>query len=84
MHVSFSFIPLTVFEKKNFEYLYEPRCDKTGLRAFRARSVTNRAVQPQKIARGLKFRLYAVVESVLAKTKTLISLFSHCKKPGFS
>ena len=35
--------------------LYEPRCEKTSLRGFPTRSDTNRAVQPQKIARGLKF-----------------------------
>ena len=35
--------------------LNEPRCEKTGLRGFRPGSDTNRAVQPQKMARGLKF-----------------------------
>ena len=35
--------------------IYEPRCEKTGLRGLQpARSDTNRSVQPQKIARGLK------------------------------
>ena len=33
---------------------YEPRCEKTGP-GFPTRSDTNRAVQPQKMARGLKF-----------------------------
>ena len=45
--------------------IYEPRSEKTGLRGFRAgaiqtglsRSDTNRTVQPQKMARGLKFRI---------------------------
>ena len=36
---------------------------------FPTRSDTNRAVQPQKMARGLKFRKYEVE----AKTKVLIS-----------
>ena len=34
---------------------YEPCCEKTGLRGFPTRSYTNQAVQPQKMARGLKF-----------------------------
>ena len=38
----------------------EPRSEKTGLRGFRL-SDTNRAVQPQKMARGLKFRILKVV-----------------------
>ena len=37
--------------------LYEPHCEKTGLWFFLTRSDTNRAVQPQKMARGLKFRM---------------------------
>ena len=36
--------------------LYEPRCEKTGL-GFPTRSDTNRSVLPQKMARGLKFRI---------------------------
>ena len=47
--------------------LFEPRCEKTGLRGFPTRSDTNRAVQPQKLAKGWKFRIY------VAKTKELIS-----------
>ena len=39
-------------QKKN-----EPRCEKTGLRGLPTRSDTNRAVQPLKMARGLKFRI---------------------------
>ena len=35
----------------------EPRCEKTGLWGVPTRSDTNRAVQPQKMARGLKFRI---------------------------
>ena len=35
--------------------IFEPRCEKTGLRGFR-----NRAVQPQKMTRGLKFRIQEV------------------------
>ena len=34
--------------------LYEPRHKKTGLQGFPTRSDTNRAVQPQEKARGLK------------------------------
>ena len=33
---------------------FEPRCEKTGFR-FPTWSHTNRAVQPQKVDRGLKF-----------------------------
>ena len=41
--------------------LYEPRCEKTGF-CEKTRSDTNLAVQPQKIARGLKFRISVVEE----------------------
>ena len=34
----------------------EPRCEKTGLRGFQPGG-TYRAVQPQKMARGLKYRI---------------------------
>ena len=55
---------------------FEPRSEKTGSSGFPTRSNTNRAVQPQKMARGLKFRI-KVEESVyypyIAKTKALIS-----------
>ena len=37
--------------------IYEPRCEKTRSSGFSTRSDTNRAVQPQKMARGLKFRI---------------------------
>ena len=41
---------------------------------FSTRSDTNKAAQPQKIARGLKFRLFEVKELYcVAKTKALIS-----------
>ena len=36
---------------------FEPRSEKTGLRGFPTRSDANRAVQPQKMARSLKFRI---------------------------
>ena len=36
---------------------YEPHCEKTGLRGFRQGPNINRAVQPKKMARGLKFRI---------------------------
>ena len=39
------------------EMLYEPHCEKPG---FPTRSDTNQAVQPHKMARGLKFRIYEV------------------------
>ena len=36
--------------------LVEPHCEKPCLRGFPTRFDTNFAVQPQKMARGLKFR----------------------------
>ena len=39
-----------------FEWLYDPRCEKTGFWGFLTCSDTNRAVQSQKMARGLKLR----------------------------
>ena len=47
------------FQDHNFsEYqTNEPRHEKTFLREFPTRSDTNRPVQPQKLARVLKFRL---------------------------
>ena len=33
-------------------YIYEPSCEKSGLRGFPIRSVTNQVVLQQKIARG--------------------------------
>ena len=50
--------------KKDLAIIYhlrnEPRSEKTGLRGVRpgpTRSDTNQAVQPQKMARSLKFRI---------------------------
>ena len=40
--------------------LIEPRCDKNPSSGFPTRFDTNRAVQPQKKARGLEFRLWKV------------------------
>ena len=40
-------------------FSYEPRCEKTGP-GFPTRSDTNRAVQQQKMARGLKSRIKEV------------------------
>ena len=37
--------------------IIEPRCEKTDLPGFPTRHHTNRAVLPQKTARGLKFRI---------------------------
>ena len=37
-------------------YMYEPRSEKTGP-GFPTRSDTNQPVQPQEMARGLKFRI---------------------------
>ena len=39
-----------LYNIKSELHIFEPRCEKTGLRGF-----TNKAVQPQKVARGLKF-----------------------------
>ena len=39
---------------------YEPRSEKTGFSGFPTRSDTNQVVQPQKMARGLKFRIEVV------------------------
>ena len=36
---------------------YEPRCENSRSSGFPTRSDTNQAVQPQKMARGLKFRI---------------------------
>ena len=41
--------------KYHHPILFEPRCEKTGLRVFLTRSDTNQAVQLQKMTRGLKF-----------------------------
>ena len=38
-----------------FYSIYEPRCEKKQSLGFPTRSDKNRAVQPQKMARGLKF-----------------------------
>ena len=40
--------------------LFEPCREKICFRFFSTRSDTNRALQPQKIARGLKFQSYQV------------------------
>ena len=52
-----------IFSSRSAEFLCSdivatitPRSEKTGLRGFPTRPDTNRSVQPQKIARGLKFR----------------------------
>ena len=37
--------------------LFEPRCEKKRSSGFPTRSNTNQAVQAQKMARGLKFRI---------------------------
>ena len=36
---------------------FEPRCEKIGLRGFRPDPTQTGAVQPQKMARGVKFRI---------------------------
>ena len=48
---------LNTARKANSQNTDEPRCEKTGLRGFPTRTDTNRSVLPQKIARGLKFRI---------------------------
>ena len=73
----------------------ETRCEKTGLRGFRPE--TNRAVQPQKMARGLKFRInveeglyYPYSENKDAdqlrifRAADLRLCFRICEKPVFS
>ena len=40
-------------QNKNLKLIFEPRSS-----GFPTRSDTNRTVQPQKVARGLKFRIY--------------------------
>ena len=75
----------------------EPRCEKTGLWGFPTRSDTNRAVQLQKIAKGLKFRIYKEegLYYLCSENKGADQLrsycaadlrlcFSKCKKPVFS
>ena len=55
------------------EPTFEPRCEKTGLRGFRP-GVTNRAAQPHKMARSLKFhRKKRDCTIYVAKIKALIS-----------
>ena len=39
------------------EVIYKPLNEKTCLWSFLTRSDTNQAIQPQKMARGLKFRI---------------------------
>ena len=55
---------------------------------FLTRSDTNRAIQPQKIARGLKFCIYKVEGSYYLcrenKVADLRGCFGICKKPVFS
>ena len=77
--------------------LFEPRCEKTGLRGFRPGSAQTAAVQPQVMHRGLKSRIYE--EEVLyypcSKNKGADQLRGHreadlrlcfriCQKPSFS
>ena len=54
---------------------HEPRCEKTCLRGFPLGSSKHRAVQPQKMVIGSKFRIYKVEEFTIYKatTKVLIS-----------
>ena len=49
-----SLISFFVIHSMREPFLYQPRCEKTGLR-FPTRSDINRAKQPQKMAIGLKF-----------------------------
>ena len=74
---------------------YEPRSVKTGP-GFPTRSDTNRAVQPQNMARGLKFRIkieeelyYPCSENngadqLRGYAADLRLCFRICKKPVFS
>ena len=75
----------------------EPRCEKTGFRGFRPGPTQTRAVQSQKMARGLKFRIQ--IEEKLHnpcgenkgadqlcsyRTTGLRPCFRICKNPVFS
>ena len=42
---------------KNLCFTYEPPHEKTCLQGFLTRSDTNRVVQPEKMAGGLKFQI---------------------------
>ena len=42
----------------SFTVTHEPRREKTGLRGFPTKSHTNQAVKLQKMARGLKIRIW--------------------------
>ena len=77
--------------------LYEPRCEKNRYSGFPTRSDTNRAVQSQKMAGGLKFRIkeveglyYPCSENKDAdqlrdyREADLCLCFRICKKPVFS
>ena len=77
--------------------IVEPRCEKTGLRGFPTRSDTNQAIQPQKMARSLKFWIkkgkglyYPCSETKGAdqlpvyRQADLCLCFRICKKPVFS
>ena len=77
--------------------IYEPRCGKYRSSGFPTRSDTNRAVQPRKMARGLKFRIeeveglyYPCSENKGAdqlhgyREADLRLCFRICKKPVFS
>ena len=58
--MSFGFISDRArYDQKYATTINEPRSEKTGL-GFSTRFDTNRAVQPQKIARDLKFRILEV------------------------
>ena len=55
-------LPLSTGHVISCQMVNQPRCEKNGLRGFPTRSYINWAVQPQKIARGLKFGIYEVEE----------------------
>ena len=76
---------------------HEPRCEENRSSGFPTRSDTNRAVQSQKMARDLKFRIKEVGELYYLhsenkgadqlcghRTADLRLCFHICKKPVFS
>ena len=77
--------------------LFEPRCEETGLRGFPTWSDINMAVQPQKMSRGMKFRIKEVeglyypcsrnkgADQLHVYREAYLRLcFRICKKPVFS
>ena len=75
----------TILLKSTSLIIIEPRCEKTGLQSgCLTWSDANRAVQSQKIARGLKFCIDEEEDCTSSETKLISAfLFSHIQKAGF-